>query len=370
MAFGPLDWRVSIRVRLLYLACSCLFASSAWADLKAANCTCDCCATATRDTSTLTLAKLHCAHISDLSFKANEELAELVGPRCPNRCTDPIDGDASDTFLSKKDVIEASRFCFDKCAAVLPTLNSQCIDMANAKKIKPHHALVHKNTATAGTGTEIGGVNPLDAANDTLVKARIDAVMAGEAAKAAKMAFETANKHAGQLAAAAKKNLMQEVADANQAHLAKRNAVMQEYQDKAHENARNAAIAIAKVYGEAFVKARNVQGIWALRASEYDSAAASRTGLAAEYEATAKSYAKQKEFQLSEDYELDAAKMKEKAAEYEAKAKEAHKTAGELMETLKWYMWAQQQAAMHQLAINTPRDVWRIPLPPLPIPAR
>jgi len=365
-----MDGRVSIRARLLLHACVWLFASGAGSDVKAANCTCDCCATATRVTGTPTLTQLHCAPVSELSFKANEELAELLGPRCPKRCTDPIEGDASDTFLSKRDVIEASRYCFDKCAAVLPKLNSQCIDLANAKKIKPHHALLHKNAASAATGDGSAGINPLDAANDTLVKARIDAVMAGEAAKAAKMAFETANKHAEQLAIAAKKNLMQEIADANTAHVTKQNAVMQEYQDKAHENARNAAIAIAKVYGEAFLKARNVQGIWALRASEYDSAAASRTGLAAEYEATAKSYAKQKEFQLSEDYELDAAKMKQKAEEYEAKAKEAHKTAAELMETLKWYMWAQQQAAMHQLAINTPRDVWRIPLPPLPIPAR
>jgi len=142
---------------------------------KPTDCTCDCCAVTNRKTDdTAEHLQLHCAPVAFFAKETTEELKELLGPRCPLRCTDAKTGKSS--FLSKNGVVEASRYCIEKCLPVLSEINSQCADASYVNEMKPHMIVPTALHSTKSESLEtMNGINP----NQAVSNARCDALQAG-----------------------------------------------------------------------------------------------------------------------------------------------------------------------------------------------
>lgn len=323
-------------------------------------CSCDCCGVAIKDN------KSQCAPISLLT-NADEDLHKRAAI-CPEMCASPLENDGS--FLSStQNVIDATRYCISACSPVVDTLNSQCVDTAEVKNMKPritreqlnalvHHAKVEK--------TDTSHEMSIAVAKAAMLVARSQAVVAGEAAKRSKMAYEMVRRSAREAAEEAGRMTLGEIKREASHDATKAKKIRERYEASAIANADKAALNMAKMYKNAMLKARGVAGTWGLRASEYGTAAAQRKQMSIDLAKDAHSYMATKEYKEAQDSILQSQQAMRQAQDFAAKAASAHKTATEINDSLSWYTYAEYASAMNALAASTPLDIPTPPLPPLP----
>jgi len=138
------------------------------------------------------------------------------------------------------------------------------------------------------------------------------------------------------------------------------------YEEAAKENARKAAIGIAKVYKNAMDKTQGVAALWAERANEYGTAAAQRKKMAEDIAGEAFKYGANQDFKMARDANMQAHQAMDQAASFAKVARSAWEQSVAINSGMKWYAYAEQAAAANMLAKAMPPDVPPPDLPKLP----
>merc|ERR1719428_1234973 len=144
-----------------------------------------------------------------------------------------------------------------------------------------------------------GAILPL--AKTQMIEAMTKAKAAGEAAMIAKESYERILRSSRQAAEESGKATIKEIKReaGEQAKLAVE--IRERYEAAAKENARKAAIGIAKVYKNAMDKTQGVAALWAERANEYGTAAAQRKKMAEDLAGEAFKYGQSQDFKMARD---------------------------------------------------------------------
>lgn len=319
-------------------------------------CSCDCCGVLNKD------GKFQCAPIALLTT-ADEELHKLAS-QCPEMCGTE-EGSPLGTGL-----VDASRYCLATCSSVVDVPDTQCVDSAELKKIKPHkktNALLRntKKKKEARKMTIDDGMQIAEA-KARMEKARSKAIAAGEEAKRSKMGYELVRRSARKAAEEVGLAAINEIKGEARREATEAKYIRERYVDSAIKNAQNAAVGIAKIYKDSMIKAQNVAHTWGLRSSQYATAASQRKQMSIDLAATAQGYAGLKEYKEAQDYFLQSQQAMQQAKDFAAKAESARKTATEVNSSLPWYLYAESASAANALAANTPLDIPVPQLPPLP----
>merc|ERR1719171_2017492 len=133
--------------------------------------------------------------------------------------------------------------------------------------------------------------------------------------------------------------------------------IREKYEAAAKENARKAAVGIAKVYKDALVKTQGVAALWAERANEYATAAGQRKKMASDISADAFKYAASQDFKMARDANMQAHQAMDQAAAFAKVARSAWDQSVAINNGLKWYAYAETAAAANILVKATPPDV-------------
>jgi hypothetical protein len=209
-----------------------------------------------------------------------------------------------------------------------------------------------------------GAVLPL--AKSQMIEAMIKAKAAGEAAMIAKESYERILRSSRQAAEEAGKATIKEIKReaGEQAKLAVE--IRERYEAAAKENARKAAIGIAKVYKDALTKTQGIAALWAERANEYGTAAAQRKKMASDIAGEAFKYGANQDFKMARDANMQAHQAMDQATSFAKVAKGAWDQSVAINNGLKWYAYAETAAAANMLAKAMPPDVPPPDMPTLP----
>mmetsp|Transcript_23662 Transcript_23662/g.52097 ORF Transcript_23662/g.52097 Transcript_23662/m.52097 type:complete len:270 (-) Transcript_23662:86-895(-) len=216
-------------------------------------------------------------------------------------------------------------------------------------------------TFTAG-----GNEASLSQAQEAYMSAYVEAEAAGEAARQAKQAYEAIHGVVFKYAEAASEMVMSEVQREASEDAKKALVIRKNFEKAANDNAQEAAISIAKVYKKAQTVAEETAATWAMRAQEYTDAAVKRKALAMEEQENAQKSMDNKDFGDAKNRILLSHQFMDQAEDFLNRAKSAHKQADQINQGVRWYMWAERQAAMSTLAASMPLELPPPPLPPLP----
>jgi len=273
-------------------------------------------------------------------------------------------------------LVDYYQFCLVECRPVEHIINSQCANPETVEVVERKKALEKAHSQAIAAmhdsqnflrGKAKREIEPnLSLAKGEMLKARMQAQAAGDAARKAKEIYELvlrsareASEEAGRATIA---ELRREAGEQAKKSLDARNA----YEAAAHKNASNAAVGIAQVYKDALMKAQTVAGTWGLRASEYATAAAQRKTMSQDLATEAHNYDATKETTEAQNYILQAKQAMEQARQFAIESTKAHEQAQKIQDTVKWYTWAEQAAAANMLAKSMPPDVAPGPMPLLP----
>merc|ERR1719359_2683592 len=149
-----------------------------------------------------------------------------------------------------------------------------------------------------------------------MIEAMTKAKAAGQAAMIAKEAYERVLRSSRQAATEAGKATIKEIKreGGEQAKLAVQ--IRERYEAAAKENARKAAIGIAKVYKNALTKTQGIAALWAERANEYATAAGQRKKMANDLSVDAFKYGASQEFKMARDTNMQAHQAMDQAAAF------------------------------------------------------
>jgi hypothetical protein len=206
----------------------------------------------------------------------------------------------------------------------------------------------------------------LPLAKAQMIEAMTKAKAAGEAAMIAKESYERILRSSRTAAVEAGKATLKEIKReaGEQAKLAVE--IRMRYEAAAKENARKAAVGIAKVYKDALLKTQGVAALWAERANEYGTAAGQRKKMAADLHAEAFKYGASQEFKMARDTQMQAHQAMDQAAAFAKVAKSSWDQSVAINNGLKWYAYAETAAAANMLAKAMPPDVPPPDMPTLP----
>lgn len=269
---------------------------------------------------------------------------------------------------------EMGAFCLDKSRVLTQqsAIEKQRAQAAAASKKKMLLKVSHKYTSASQSASEqalgagAGKEPPIAVVEGMMLEAKDEAIRAGKAAMKAKMDYEKLLASVHKNAEQAGQTVLDEIKREARETATKALSIRKKYEAAATKNAQNAAVGIAKVYKNAFTKAQSVGGTWDLRSQEYATAAAQRKALSQDYEARSQTYLKDKEYDLSREYLLQAHQALTQATDFATQSTAAHEQAKKITGSLNWYVHSEYQAAAHVLAASTPPDVPVPGLPPLP----
>jgi len=348
-------------------------------DEPLSSCTCRCCLSQRQDVRDDEIA-LH-------GLKCSPKAA--VGPAGDNSCSDQCAADPApnESQSAPVRIVDYTNFCFTACHPEGKGLDvdSQCLEnvagdypeipsqpkvaslysaSAMSKRAPVDQAMTQTGQQLNQPPDNSGAVLPL--AKAQMIEAMVKAKAAGEAAMIAKESYERILRSSRQSAVQASKATLKEIKReaGEQAKLAVQ--IRERYEAAAKENARKAAIGIAKVYKNALTKTQGIAALWAERANEYATAAGQRKKMANDLSVDAFKYGASQEFKMARDTNMQAHQAMDQAAAFARTAKSAWDQSVAINNGLEWYSYAETAAAANMLAKAMPPDVPPPDLPPLP----
>lgn len=361
-----------------------------------AGCNCECCLSQQGDQ----IANVPGASSLTCSPRSSVGGADGDGG-CPQQCMP----DSTTQYEATGSLVDYARFCVKECTPASMQVNELCTPAqvvdgtdADASTVAPKSPSGDSSIFSAAAAADLGGYRapPDQAMTQTathvdigakegakqapdisiaaaialakgdMVEAKIHAKAAGHAALLAKESYEQVRRAARSSAEEAGKAVLREIKREGGEQAKQALEIRMKYEEAAKANAINAAMGIAQVYYDAMNKVAATALGWSLRSGAYAGAASSRRDLAKKMSARAQDYLKLGEWELARREKLDAHQTLDQGEAFRKMAENAYKQATDLAKSEKWYIWAEQAAAVNAVTANMPPDVAPPGLPPLP----